>query len=138
WNVTSARYGPDHFIEGMAERWEQINLEVDDLNSVIPAVIMKDIERDWVYNAVVNVEEVIVYAVESNEPRADGGNPPIPEMDFRGGIPRLAMMCARDVNDLMKFVEVAEGETSGEDDVRMMKASPENIYTPNLEDIVSK
>ena len=48
WNVTSARYGPDHFIEGMAERWEQINLEVDDLNSVIPAVIMKDIERDWV------------------------------------------------------------------------------------------
>ncbi|CAE7419025.1 unnamed protein product, partial [Symbiodinium microadriaticum] len=33
WSVTSARYGPDHYIEGMAERWEQINLEVDDLNS---------------------------------------------------------------------------------------------------------
>ena len=48
------------------------------------------------------------------------------------------MMCVRDVNDLMKFVEVAEGETSGEKDVRMMKASPENIYTPNIEDIVSK
>ena len=47
WNVTSARHGPDHFIEGMAERWEQIKVEVDDLNSVIPAVIMKDIERDW-------------------------------------------------------------------------------------------
>ncbi|CAE7419031.1 unnamed protein product, partial [Symbiodinium microadriaticum] len=107
---------------------------------------------DWlkvckVYNAVVNVEEMIVlwihrrialHPVESDEPRADGGNPPIPEMDFRGGIPRLAMMCARDVNDLMKFVEVAEGETSEEDDVRMMKASPENIYTPNIEDIVSK
>ena len=193
WNVTSARYGLDHFIEGMAERWEQINLEVADLNSVIPAVIMKDIGRDWaqeprlvlvddqgeelhlgrmlgmstvrapnfepgdmssdwlkvckVYNAVVNVEEVIVLwihrrialrPVEANEPRADGGNRPVPEMDFRGGIPRLAMMCARDVNDLMKFVEVAEGETSGEDDVRMMKASPENIYTPNIEDIVSK
>ena len=59
-------------------------------------------------------------------------------MDFRGGIPRLAMMCARDVNDLMKFVEVAEGETSEEYDVRMMKAAPENIYTPNIEDIVSK
>ena len=111
-----------------------------------------DMSSDWlkvckVYNAVVNVEEVIVlwihrrialHPVESNEPRADGGNPPVPEMDFRGGIPRLAMMCARDVNDLMKFVEVAEGETSGEDDVRMMKASPENIYTPNIEDIVSK
>ena len=193
WNVTSARYGPDHYIEGMAERWEQINLEVDDLNSVIPAVIVKDIGRDWaqdpslilvddqgeelhlgsmlgmstirvpnfepgdmssdwlkvckVHNAVVDVEEVIVlwihrrialHPVESNEPRADGGNPPVPEMDFRGGIPRLAMMCARDVNDLMKFVEVAEGETSGEDDVRMMKASPENIYTPNIEDIVRK
>ena len=110
-----------------------------------------DVSSDWlkvckvVYNAVVNVEEVIVlwihrrialHPVESNEPRADGGNPPVPEMDFRGGIPRLAMMCARDVNDLMKFVEVAEGETSGEDDVRMMKASPE--YTPNIEDIVSK
>ena len=38
-------------------------------------------------------------------------------------------MCARDVNDLMKFVEVAEGETSEEDDVRLMKAAPENIYT---------
>ena len=193
WNVTSARYGPDHYIQGMAERWEQINLEVDDLNSVIPAVIMKDIGRDWaqdpslylvddqgeelhlgsmlgmstirvpnfepgemssdwlkvckVHNAVVDVEEVIVlwihrrialHPVESDEPRTDGGDPPVPEMDFRGGIPRLAMMCARDVNDLMKFVEVAEGETSGEEDVRMMKASPENIYTPNIEDIVSK
>ncbi|OLP91197.1 hypothetical protein AK812_SmicGene27151 [Symbiodinium microadriaticum] len=193
WNVTSARHGPDHFIEGMVERWKQINLEVDDLNSVIPAVIMKDIERDWaqeprlilvddqgeelhlgrmlgmstirvpnfepggmssdwlkvckVHNAVMNVEEVIVlwihrrialHPVESDEPRADGGDPPVPEMDFRGGIPRLAMMCARDVNDLMKFVEVAEGETSEEDDVRMMKATPENIYTPNIEDIVSK
>ena len=186
WNVTSARYGPDHYIEGMAERWEQINLEVDDLNSVIPAVIVKDIGRDWaqdpslflvddqgeelrmlgmstirvpnfepgdwlkvckVHNAVVDVEEVIVLwihrrialrPVESDEPRADGGDPPVPEMDFRGGIPRLAMMCARDVNDLMKFVEVAEGETSEEDDVRLMKAAPENIYTPNIEDIVSK
>ena len=47
WNVTSARYGPDHFIEGMAERWEQITLVDDDPNSVIPAVIVKDIERDW-------------------------------------------------------------------------------------------
>ena len=100
-----------------------------------------------VHNAVMNVEEVIVlwihrrialHPVESDEPRADGGDPPVPEMDFRGGIPRLAMMCARDVNDLMKFVEVAEGETSEEDDVRMMKATPENIYTPNIEDIVSK
>ena len=193
WNVTSARYGPDHYIEGMAERWEQINLEVDDLNSVIPAVIVKDIGRGWaqdpslilvddqgeelhlgsmlgmstirvpnfepgdmssdwlkvckVHNAVVDVEEVIVLwihrrialrPVESDEPRADGRDPPVPEMDFRGGIPRLAMMCARDVNDLMKFVEVAEGETSGEDHVRLMKAAPENIYTPNIEDIVSK
>ena len=192
-NVTSARYGPDHYIQGMAERWEQINLEVDDLNSVIPAVIMKDIGRDWaqdpslylvddqgeelhlgsmlgmstirvpnfepgemssdwlkvckVHNAVVDVEEVIVlwihrrialHPVESDEPRTDGRDPPVPEMDFRGGIPRLAMMCVRDVNDLMKFVEVAEGETSGEEDVHMMKASPENIYTPNIEDIVSK
>ncbi|OLQ02937.1 hypothetical protein AK812_SmicGene14162 [Symbiodinium microadriaticum] len=100
-----------------------------------------------VHNAVVDVEEVIVLwihrrialrPVESDEPRADGGDPPVPEMDFRGGIPRLAMMCARDVNDLMKFVEVAEGETSEEDDVRLMKAAPENIYTPNIEDIVSK
>ena len=178
WSVTSARYGPDHYIQGMAERWEQINLEVDDLNSVIPAVIMKDIGRDWaqdpslylvddqgeelhlgsmlgmstirvpnfepgemssdwlkvrkVHNAVVDVEEVIVlwihrrialHPVESDEPRTDGGDPPVPEMDFRGGIPRLAMMCARDVNDLMKFVEVAEGETSGEEDVRMMKVT---------------
>ena len=177
----------------MAERWEQITLVDDDPNSVIPAVIVKDIERDWaqeprlilvddqgeelhlgrmqgmstirapnfepggmssdwlkvckVYNAVLNVEEVIVLwihrriavrPVESDEPRADGRDPPVPEMDFRGGIPRLAMMCARDVNDLMKFVEVAEGETSEEDDVRMMKASPENIYTPSIEDIVSK
>ena len=193
WNVTSARHGPDHFIEGMAERWEQINLEVDDLNSVIPAVIIKDIGRDWaqeprlvlvddqgeelhlgrmlgmstirvpnfepggmssdwlkvckVHNTVRNVEEVIVlwihrrialHPVESDEPRADGGDPPVPEMDFRGGIPRLAMMCARDVNDLMKFVEVAEGETSEEDDVCLMKAAPENIYTPNIEDIISK
>ena len=47
WNVTSARYGPDHYIQGMAERWEQINLEVEDLSSAIPAVIVKDIGRDW-------------------------------------------------------------------------------------------
>ncbi|CAE7646124.1 unnamed protein product, partial [Symbiodinium sp. KB8] len=192
WNIASARYGPNHFIEGMAESWEQIDPVDNDPNSVIPAAIVGDIERDWVqepriflvdddgeelrlgrmlamtttrvpnfepggmssdwlkvckvYKAVVNVEEMIVlwihrrialHPVESDEPRADGGNPPIPAMDFRGGIPRLAMMCARDVNDLMKFVEVAEGETSEEDDVRMMKASPENIYTPNIEDIVS-
>ena len=193
WNVTSARYGPDHYIQGMAERWEQINLEVEDLSSAIPAVIVKDIGRDWaqdtslylvddqgeelhlgsmlgistirvpnfepgemssdwlkvckIHNAVRDVEEVIVLwvhrrialrPVESDEPRTDGGNPPVPGMDFRGGIPRLAMMCVRDVNDLMKFVEVAEGETSGEEDVRMMKASPENIYTPNIENIISK
>ncbi|OLP89186.1 hypothetical protein AK812_SmicGene29358 [Symbiodinium microadriaticum] len=59
-------------------------------------------------------------------------------MDFRGGIPRLAMMCAQEANDLMKFVEVGGDEISEEEDVRMMKASPENFYTPNIENIVSK
>ena len=85
-----------------------------------------EMSSDWlkvckVHNAVVDVEEVIVlwihrrialriHPVESDEPRTDGGDPPVPEMDFRGGIPRLAMMCARDVNDLMKFVEVARAK----------------------------
>ena len=48
------------------------------------------------------------------------------------------MMCAQEANDLMKLVEVGEDEISEEEDVRMMKASPENIYTPNIENIVSK
>ena len=172
---------------------EHINPSDDDLNSVIPAAIVEDLERDWVqnprmvfvdddgqelhvgsmiamttarvpsfepggmssdwikaskvYNVVLNIEEmivlwvhrrVVVHPVESDGPRADGGDPPIPEMDFRGGIPRLAMMCAQEANDLMKFVEVGEDEISEEEDVRMMKASPENIYTPNIENIVSK
>ena len=193
WNTTSARYGASHYIAGMAARWEHINPPDDDLNSVIPAAIVDDIERDWVqnprmvfvddegeelhvgsmmamttarvpsfepgsmssdwikackvHNAVLNIEEmivlwihrrVVVHPVEPDGPRADGGDPPIPEMDFRGGIPRLAMMCAHEANDLMKFVEVAEDEIFEEDDVRMMKASPENIYTPNIENIVSK
>ncbi|CAE7613330.1 unnamed protein product [Symbiodinium microadriaticum] len=81
---------------------------------------------------------VVVHPVEPDGPRADGGDPPIPEMNFRGGIPRLAMMCAQDANELMKFVEVGEDEISEEENVRMMKASPENIYTPNIENIVSK
>ncbi|CAE7452351.1 unnamed protein product, partial [Symbiodinium microadriaticum] len=178
WNVTSSRYGSDHFIEGMAERWEQINLEVDDLNSVIPAVIMKDIECDWVqeprlvlvddqgeelrlgrmlgmstirapnfepggmssdwlkvckvYNAVVNVEEVIVLWIHRRIALHHFIQLNQTNLEQMGETPDT------DVNDLMKFVEVAEGETSGEDDVRMMKASPENIYTPNIEDIVSK
>ena len=99
------------------------------------------------YNAVLNIEEmivlwihrrVVVHPVEPDGPRADGGDPPVPEMNFRGGIPRLAMMCAQDVNELMKFVEVGEDEISEEENVRMMTASPENIYTPNIENIVSK
>ena len=81
---------------------------------------------------------VVVHPVEPDGPRADGGDPPIPEMDFRGGIPRLAMMCAQEANDLMKFVEVGGDEISEEEDVRMMKASPQNIYTPNIENIVNK
>ncbi|CAE7699865.1 unnamed protein product [Symbiodinium sp. KB8] len=193
WNTTSSRYGANHYLAGMAARWEHINPSDDDLNSVIPAAIVEDLERDWVqnprmvfvddegeelhvgsmmamttarvpsfepggmssdwikackvYNAVLNIEEmivlwvhrrVVVHPVESDGPRADGGDPPIPEMDFRGGIPRLAMMCAQEANDLMKFVEVGEDEISEEEDVRMMKASPENIYTPNIETIISK
>ena len=172
---------------------EHINPSDDDLNSVIPAAIVEDIERDWVqnprmvfvddegeelhvgsmmamttarvpsfepggmssdwikackvYNAVLNIEEmivlwihrrVVVHPVEPDGPRADGGDPPVPEMNFRGGIPRLAMMCAKNVDELMKFVEVGEDEIFEEENVRMMKASPENIYTPNIENIVSK
>ena len=40
WNIASARYGPNHFIEGMAESWEQINPVDNDPNSVIPAAIV--------------------------------------------------------------------------------------------------
>ncbi|CAE7938652.1 GIP, partial [Symbiodinium necroappetens] len=142
WNTTSSRYGANHYIAGMVARWEHINPLDDDLNSVIPAAIAEDLERDWVqnprmvfvddegeelhvgsmmamttarvpsfepggmssdwikackvYNAVVNIEEmivlwihrrVVVYPVEPDGPRADGGDPPIPEMNFRGGIP---------------------------------------------------
>ncbi|CAE7558242.1 GIP, partial [Symbiodinium sp. KB8] len=128
WNLG---HGPDHFIEGMAERWEQIKVEeprlilVDDQGEELHLGRMLGMSTIRAHNAVMNVEEVIVLWIHR-------------KMDFRGGIPRLAMMCARDVNDLMKFVEVAEGETSEEYDVRMMKAAPENIYTPNIEDIVSK
>ncbi|CAE7894713.1 unnamed protein product, partial [Symbiodinium necroappetens] len=131
---------------------EKINSFDKEIVERVPNFEPGDMSSDWlkvckVHNAVVDVEEVIVMwihrrialrPVESDEPRTDGRDPPVPEMDFRGGIPRLAMMCVRDVNDLMKFVEVAEGETSEEDDVRLMKAAPENIYTPNIEDIVSK
>ncbi|CAE7244306.1 unnamed protein product, partial [Symbiodinium sp. KB8] len=104
-------------------------------------------EACQVYTAVLNIEEmivlwihrrVVVHPVEPDGPRADGGDPPIPEMDVRGGIPRLAMMCAQEANDLMKFVEVGGDEISEEEDVRMMKASPENIYTPTIENIVSR
>ena len=173
------KVGANHYIAGMAARWEHINPSDDDLNSVIPAAIVEDLERDWVqnprmvfvddegeelhvgsmmamttarvpsfepggmssdwikackvYNAVLNIEEmivlwvhrrVVVHPVEPDGPRADGGDPPIPEMDFRGGIPRLAMMCAQEMNDLMKFVEVGGDEISEEEDVRMMNASP--------------
>ena len=50
WNTTSARYGANHHIAGMAARWERINPSDDDLNSVIPAAIVEDLERDWVQN----------------------------------------------------------------------------------------
>ncbi|CAE7315270.1 GIP, partial [Symbiodinium microadriaticum] len=194
WNTTSARYGADRYISGMAARWRYINPSDDDLNTVTLAAIVGDLERDWVqhprmflvddegeelhvgrmiamttarapsfdpdgmstnwrvkackiYNDVLGIEEMIVlwvhrraavHPVEPDGLRADGGNPPVPEMNFRGGIPRLAMMCVQEANDLMKFVEVGEDEISEEEDVRMMKASPENIYTPNIENIVSK
>ena len=48
WNTTSARYGADRYIPGMAARWRYINPSDDDLNSVIPAAILGDLERDWV------------------------------------------------------------------------------------------
>ncbi|CAE7554494.1 COL21A1, partial [Symbiodinium microadriaticum] len=50
WNTTSSRYGANHYIAGMAARWEHINPSDDDLNSVIPAAIVEDLERDWVQN----------------------------------------------------------------------------------------
>ncbi|CAE7714148.1 unnamed protein product, partial [Symbiodinium sp. KB8] len=161
WNTTSARYGANHYIAGMAARMVFVDDDGQELHvgsmiamttARVPSFEPGGMSSDWikaskVYNVVLNIEEmivlwvhrrVVVHPVESDGPRADGGDPPIPEMDFRGGIPRLAMMCAQEANDLMKFVEVGEDEISEEEDVRMMKASPENIYTPNIENIVSK
>ena len=47
WVTTSARYGLDHYIAGMATRWREIRPVDEDLNSVIPAAIVTDLERDW-------------------------------------------------------------------------------------------
>ncbi|CAE7484241.1 GIP [Symbiodinium sp. CCMP2456] len=48
WRTTIERYGADHYVAEMATRWRRIEPEEGNLNSVIPAAIAADIDRDWV------------------------------------------------------------------------------------------
>ena len=47
WITTSQTHGLDHYIAAMATRWRTIQPVDEDLNSVIPAAIVADLERDW-------------------------------------------------------------------------------------------
>ena len=47
WVTTSQTHGLNRYIAAMATRWRTIQPADEDLNSVIPAAIVADLERDW-------------------------------------------------------------------------------------------
>ncbi|CAE7034866.1 pol, partial [Symbiodinium sp. CCMP2456] len=47
WHTTIAQHGPDRYVVEMAMRWRRIEPEEGNLNSVIPAAIAADVDRDW-------------------------------------------------------------------------------------------
>ena len=47
WVTTSQTHGLNHYIPAVATRWRTIQPADEDLNSVIPAAIVADLERDW-------------------------------------------------------------------------------------------
>ena len=98
-----------------------------------------------VYNEVLNIEEMVVLwihrrvvarPVEPDGPREDGGEPPVPDLGFRGGIPRLAVISVQEQDDPLCFVEVCEEEFADEGEARIGKAALENLYTTNIEKIL--
>eukprot|EP00439_Symbiodinium_sp_Y106_P058405 s5143_g8.t1 len=46
--------------------------------------------------------------------------------------------CERDNEEVLRFVEVCENDVSEEGEARIMKATQETLYTPNIEDLVAK
>ncbi|CAE7431827.1 GIP, partial [Symbiodinium sp. CCMP2456] len=196
WYTTIARYGPDRYVAEMAARWRRIEPEEGNLNSVIPAAIAADVDRDWeaapriflmseegeelhvgrmlgtrttripdhgpegftstflkackIYNLVTNEEEMIVFwmqrrivihrALPEDQRHAWRGSedPRPPDVDPRGRAPRLAAISVDDSQDLLRFVEVDTEACDGPDVARMMKATPETLYTTNIEELLEK
>ena len=60
----------------------------------------------------------------------------MPDLDFRGGIPRLAGMGVQGQEDLLRFVEVCDDEFAEKGEARLRKAALENLYTANIEKIL--
>ncbi|CAE7817553.1 unnamed protein product, partial [Symbiodinium necroappetens] len=196
WNTTIARYGPDHYVEEMATRWQRIEPEEGNLNSVIPAAIAADIDRDWmdvpriflmsedgqelnvgrmlgtrtsriphddpeglgssflkackIYNLVTNEEEMIVFwiqrrivvhrALPGDQRHAWRGpdEPRPPDVDPRGRAPRLAAIAVQEPMEWLHFVEVDVDRKECEGDARIMKATQDTLYTPNIEELLNK
>ncbi|CAE7586277.1 GIP, partial [Symbiodinium sp. CCMP2456] len=101
-----------------------------------------------IYNMVTNEEEMIVFwirrrVVVHQVPPADQRHAwrgqeeqGPPDRDHRGRVPRLAVMSVDGSGGLLQFVEVDEEEL-GNDEARMMKATPETLYTPNIEELLA-